>query len=70
MGIIELNRDIAAYVHNTSGITFVHFSDIHARPDLWDRIVEYINYYADNISFAIHTGDYCGGSQKQYADIC
>lgn len=69
MGIIELNRDVAPYVKSASGITFVHFSDIHARPDLWDRIVEYINYYADTISFAIHTGDYCGGSQKQYADM-
>ena len=69
MGIIELNKNVEQYTLNTSGITFVHFSDIHARPDLWDRVVEYINYYADNISFAIHTGDYCGGSQKQYSDM-
>lgn len=69
MGIIELNQDIAADVLQTSGITFVHASDMHARPDLWDRMVEYINHYADTIDFALHTGDYCGGSQKQYVDM-
>ena len=69
MSIIELNKDVEQYLFNTSGITFAHFSDIHARKDLWDRIVEYINHYEDCISFALHTGDYCGGSQKQYADM-
>ena len=69
MGIVELNKDVEQFVNNTSGITFVHFSDIHEKTALWDRIVEYINNYADHISFALHTGDYCGGSQKQYADM-
>lgn len=69
MGIIELNKDIEKYVLNASGITFVHFSDIHAMPDLWNRMVEYINHYADILSFALHTGDYCGASQKVYADL-
>lgn len=68
MNIIELNKDVEEHVLNSSGVTFVHFSDIHARPKLWDRIVEYINNYPQ-ISFALHTGDYCGGSQKVYTDM-
>ena len=68
MNIIELNKDVEKHVLNSSGVTFVHFSDVHARPKLWDRIVEYINNYPQ-ISFALHTGDYCGGSQKVYADM-
>ena len=69
MGIIELNHQIAADVMQLSGITFVHASDMHARRDLWDRMVQFINHYADKITFALHTGDYCGGSQKQYSDM-
>lgn len=64
-----MNQDVEQYVLKPSGIAFVHFSDIHARQDLWNRIVDYINHYADHIAFALHTGDYCGGSQKEYADL-
>lgn len=67
--IVELNKNVEQYVLDTAGVTFVHASDIHAMPVLWDRMVEYVNYYADNISFVLHTGDYCGGSQKVYADM-
>ena len=69
MDIIPLNKDVEKYILKTSGITFVHFSDVHARHDLWDRIVEYANHYQDNIDFLLHTGDYCGGSQKVYSDM-
>jgi hypothetical protein len=69
MGIIELNQDVVPYVQNASGITFVHISDIHAKPHLWNRMVEYINCFAEQIAFAVHTGDYCGGSQKEYVDM-
>ena len=44
-------------------LTFVHASDIHAHKDCWDRMVRYINHYSEYISFAVHTGDYCGGTQ-------
>ena len=50
-------------------LTFIHFSDIHAKPTLWQRLVEYMNKYADYIQFAIHTGDYCGGTQSDYIDL-
>ena len=57
--IVELNRDVEPLiVQGTASRTrffksvaddkftplqFVHFSDIHAVLDLWNRIVEYIN---------------------------
>ena len=82
--IIELNRDVESFVIQGSSarpapirkklgdkfvpLQFVHFSDVHAVLDLWNRVVEYVNYYKDYISFAIHTGDYCGGYQELYAD--
>ena len=50
-------------------LTFVHASDMHAVPDLWNRMVEYVNYYKDYLSFILHTGDYCGGDQTVYKDL-
>ena len=50
-------------------LQFVHCSDMHAVPDLWDRMVQYINHYSAYIAFAVHTGDYCGGSQEAYTDF-
>ncbi len=79
--IIELNRDMeAALVQASYGrsiffkdelrpLTFVHFADVHAVPEMWNRMVEYINYYDKYIDFAIHAGDYCGGNQSQYVDL-
>jgi hypothetical protein len=32
-------------------------------------MVQYINHYADCISFGIHTGDYCGGNNGLYTDL-
>ncbi len=69
MSIIEWNRHKEQALLAATGVTFVHFSDIHAMPQLWDRIMTYVNHYAAHIDFVLHTGDYCGGSQKQYKDL-
>lgn len=50
-------------------LCFVHASDMHNVPETWDRMVQYVNYYGDYISFALHTGDFCGGSQLLYTDM-
>lgn len=71
-GVVELNKDVEPYVlqfgreissHTSSEntykrATFLHFSDIHAKADLWNRICDYMNAYDDIIPFAVHTGDY------------
>ncbi len=79
--IIAINKDREASVvqcgygrtmffnDRYKNLTFVHCSDMHNVPELWDRMVEYINYYSDYIDFAIHTGDYCGGHQGLYTDF-
>ncbi|MBQ4323067.1 MAG: metallophosphoesterase, partial [Clostridia bacterium] len=79
--IVELNKDVEPFVIQASAsrsrffkdaykpLQFVHLSDAHAVPELWSRMAEYINEYEDFISFALHTGDYCGGSQEAYADF-
>ena len=80
--IIELNRDVEQYVlqsahsrakhhykDTTVPLTFVHSSDMHACESAWTRMVEFINHFEDVISFGLHTGDYCGGSQKVYKDL-
>lgn len=82
--IIELNKDMEPLIIQGSAtrtrffknkfedkfrpLQFVHFSDIHAVLDLWNRVVEYINYYHEYIDFGIHTGDLCGNNQDLYAD--
>jgi len=78
--VIELNKDVEPFVIQGTAIRsmffkdefkplqFIHFSDVHAISELWGRISEYINYYNNYISFGLHTGDYCGGSQEQYVD--
>jgi len=50
-------------------LAFVHTADVHAVAEIWSRMSEYINYYSNYISFGLHTGDYCGGSQKLYTDF-
>ncbi len=83
--IIELNRDVESFVIQASAtrtsffnqkfddkfsvLQFLHFSDVHMRLDCWNRVMEYMNYYKDYISFALHTGDYCEGSQERYCDL-
>ena len=83
--IIELNRDVEPFVIQASAtrthffknkfddrftpLQFVHLADAHSVLDLWNRMVEYVNYYKDYLSFAMHTGDYCGNSQAVYTDF-
>ena len=50
-------------------LQFVHFSDVHRRLEMWNRTVQYINHYQDYISFALHTGDYCGATRNLYTDL-
>lgn len=50
-------------------LCFVHAADIHDVISAWNRMTEYINHYSEYISFAVHTGDYCGGSQQSYTDF-
>ena len=79
--IIYLNKDIESFVlqaseglgqmfkESTKPLTFTHFSDIHTRQELWDRVVEYNNYYKNYIKFSIHTGDFCGGNRLSCVDL-
>ena len=81
LSIMELNRDMESVMIQASAartiffkdqyepLMFAHFSDVHAVPELWERIVAYMNHYSQWIPFALHTGDYCGGSQEQYVDF-
>lgn len=80
--ILTRNKDMESFVIQASAsetpflhraqyepLQFVHFSDVHAVLELWDRMVRYINHYCDYIAFALHTGDYCGDNQDQYRDF-
>ncbi len=79
--IIELNRDrenaviqcgygrTKYFKDRYQNLSFIHFSDIHAVLPLWNRLVEYLNYYGDYIDFALHTGDYCADRQEAYVDF-
>lgn len=79
--IISLNKDMEPYViQGASGrpeafgdkyevLQFVHASDMHKRDDMWRRMVEWINYYDKYVTFAIHTGDYVGGTQAEFVDM-
>lgn len=83
--IIKLNRDVEPLIvqgattrtsffnskfnDKFKPLQFVHFSDVHAVLDLWNRIVDFINYYSDYIDFAIHTGDFCGSQQELYVNF-
>lgn len=78
--ILALNKDVESFVLQASAgrshffkdtrevLTFAHLSDVHGVLEAWNRMTEYVNHYSDLISFAIHTGDYCGDSQAQYVD--
>jgi len=80
--ILTRNKDMESFVIQASAsetpflhraqydpLQFVHFSDVHAVLELWNRMVRYINHYCDYIAFALHTGDYCGDNQDQYRDF-
>ena len=80
-GIVALNRDREPFVLQSAAgrtrlaggghepLQFVHFSDIHGVRELWDRVVDYVNAYCEEIAFALHTGDFCGDSQDEYIDF-
>lgn len=69
-GVVELNKDMEPFViqalkgkpakcgSQNKILSFVHFTDIHGNLKLWNRVVDYVNYYEDYVDFAIHTGDY------------
>ena len=50
-------------------MTFAHFSDIHRKQIIWNRIIEYVNYYKDYIGFILFTGDYVNNNQTQFTDL-
>lgn len=78
--IITLNKQLEPFVIQStatkaSGIgsllkplTFIHFSDWHNVPALWERICDYMEAYKEYIQFALHTGDYCNSWQGEYTD--
>lgn len=78
--IITLNKQLESFVIQStatkaSGIgsslkplTFIHFSDWHDVPVLWERLCDYMEEYKAYIQFALHTGDYCGNWQGNYTD--
>ena len=78
--INKLNQDTDALVTQAASgrsqffkdpyarLQLVHFSDIHANKEIWERLVEYINSHP-SITLALHTGDYCGNSQQSYVDF-
>ena len=57
------------YGDKAKPLVFVHVSDVHNDIKIWSRMVEYINHYSEYISFGLHTGDYCGGTQDIYTDM-
>ena len=79
--IISLNKDLEPFIvqaseglgskfaDTTKPLVFTHFSDVHTRQELWDRIIEFNNYYSDYLNFSIHTGDYCGANQNNYINL-
>ena len=57
------------FTDKTKPLVFTHFSDVHTRQELWNRIIDYNNYYSDYLKFSIHTGDYCGSNRLSYIDL-
>lgn len=78
--IITLNKQLESFVIQSTAtkaseicsslkpLTFIHFSDLHNVPALWERICDYMEAYKKYIQFALHTGDYCGNWQGNYTD--
>lgn len=79
--IIALNQDVEPLIVQASvgrnkffedtykPLQFIHVTDVHARVELWTRMIQYMDHYRDFIGFALHTGDYCNNSQKAYNDL-
>ena len=78
--IITLNKQLESFVIQSTAtkargigsslkpLTFIHFSDWHNVPVLWERLCDYMEEYKEYIQFALHTGDYCGNWQGNYTD--
>ena len=78
--IIELNKALEPFLIQSTAtkaseigsslkpLTFIHFSDWHNVPVIWERLCDYMEEYKDYIQFALHTGDYCGNWQGNYTD--
>lgn len=76
--IVELNRDIQnALIQSTAKkktdenevFTAMHITDIHGRQDLFNRLVEFSNYYCSNMNMILHTGDYVYKGQEDFVDL-
>lgn len=76
--VIKFNKDIeAALIQSTAKrqkdtnavFSMIHFSDIHGNQEMFNRIVEFSNYYASNLSMLLHTGDYVYKGQEDFVDL-
>lgn len=76
--ITKLNKDIEnALVQSSSKkrtdtnevFTIAHISDIHGSQDLFNRVVEFTNYYISNLKLIINTGDYVNKGQEDFIDL-
>lgn len=76
--IVKLNKDIEnALVQSSSKkrtdsnevFTIAHISDIHGKQDLFNRVVEFTNYYVSNLKLILNTGDYVYKGQEDFIDL-
>lgn len=79
--IVNLNKDREPFVQEMTAhraasfsdtynpLGFIHISDVHNNTTVWQRFVEYLNKYQSYLSFALHTGDYCGDNITEYTDL-
>lgn len=68
--IIQASEGLGSkFIDKTKPLVFTHFSDVHTRQELWNRIIEFNNFYSNYLKFSIHTGDYCGSNQNSYVDL-
>lgn len=78
ISVVELNRDMeSAFIQATAKkrtdandiFSILHFSDIHGKQDLYNRITEFSNYYFSNLDIILHTGDYVYKGQEDFIDL-
>lgn len=79
-GVVELNKDKDALIQQIKYgrptllgtdhlLSFIHFSDVHAKLANWNRVLKFANAYADFFAFVIHTGDYVRNDQSNAVDL-
>lgn len=67
---IALLQSTAKRQKDTNSIfSMLHFTDIHGNQELFDRIVEFSNYYVSNLNIMLHTGDYVCKGQADFIDL-